>query len=149
MMSHTTHISKIEQGRAEFAYKNAKKVAERPKNDDEQKKKYRAYCKNVPMMIKTNGLGATIAFLFSKQQKEKEKAYRFIYEQIADWLQKNQKHLIDLSDEKPLVEAVVTLNSPAYRAVTAEVLALFSWLRRFAEGLIQDEEDHQKEESAS
>lgn len=145
-MNSDTHISKIEQGRAEFAYKNAKKVAEQLKKEHEQKKKYKAHCKDVPMMIKTNGLGATIAFIFSKQQKEK--AYRFLYEQISEWLKKSQKHLIDLSDDRPLMEAVVALNSPAYRAVTVEVLALFSWLRRFAEGLIQDEDD-KKEEPAS
>ena len=144
-MSNTTHISKIEQGRAEFAYKYAIDATKMAKEED--RKKYRAYAKNVPMMIKTNGLGATIAFIFSR--KDKESAYGLLYKQLTDWLSQKQKNPINLSNDKPLVEAVVTLNSPAYRAVTAEVLALFSWLRRFAEGLIQDEEDHKKEESAS
>lgn len=134
-----TRMSGIEQGRAEFAYKHAKEIADRPKEYDEQKKKYRAYVKNVPMMIKTNGLGATVAFIFSKQQKEKEKAYQWIYQQITEWLEKEQTHLIDLSNKKELMEEVVKLKSPAYRVVTVEVLALFTWLRRFAEGLIKEE----------
>ncbi len=136
-----TRMSGIEQGRAEFAYKCAQKATEQFKSDKDMQKKYRAYVKNVPMMIKTNGLGATIAFIFSKRKKESEKAYQLIYEQIGDWLKKKQTHLIDLSDDKTLVEEVVKLKSPAYRAVTVEVLAFFAWLRRFVEGLIKDEEE--------
>ena len=35
----------------------------------------------------------------------------------------------------------VLLDSFAYRAATVETLALFGWIRRFAEGLIQGESD--------
>lgn len=129
----STQMSGIEQGRAEFAYKKVENVTQKEKPDDQ--KKYRAHVKDVPMMIKTNGLGVTLAFIFSK----KEQAYQCIYQQITEWLVKEQTHLIDLSGGKELVEEVVKLKSPAYRAVTVEVLALFTWLRRFAEGLIKED----------
>ena len=37
----------------------------------------------------------------------------------------------------------ITQNSNEYRAITNEVMALFTWLRRFAEGLIEGEEETQ------
>lgn len=137
----STRMSGIEQGRAEFAYKCAKEVADMPKAEEDHKKKYRAHVKDVPMMIKTNGLGATFAFIFSKKDKASEKAYRLIYEHITKWLEQERTHLIDLSNNKSLVEELVKLKSPAYRAVTIEVLAFFAWLRRFAEGLIEEKEE--------
>lgn len=102
------------------------------------------------MLIKTNGLGATIAFIFSKrhedqQKKKKAKAYDLLYLQITDWLKQEPKHLIsaklaEQNGRRPeLAEVLVTLDSATYRAVTVEVLALFTWLRRFAEGLIKEE----------
>lgn len=142
-------ISSIEQGRAQFAYKKVNEALQEIEDDkalkekkkEEQKKKYRAHVKDVPMMIKTNGLGATFAFIFSK--KDKEKAYGIIYTQTTAWLAQERTHLIDLSNNTQLVEELVKLNSSQYRAVTIEVLALFNWLRRFAEGLILDKEEQQ------
>ncbi|HBK54138.1 MAG TPA: type III-B CRISPR module-associated protein Cmr5, partial [Syntrophomonas wolfei] len=36
-----------------------------------------------------------------------------------------------------LVKCLISLPSVEYRTATVEVLALFNWLRRFAEGLIE------------
>lgn len=70
-----------------------------------------------------------------------------VYEQTTEWLKKDKKQLIDLSGNSDLVKEIISLNSPEYRAVTAEVLAFFKWLSRFAEGLIKgDETDEQKNE---
>lgn len=131
-----TGLSGIEQGRAAFAYQKVTDAV-RDLKKDEQKKKYRAHVKDVPMMIKTNGLGATFAFILSK--REKEQAYEVIYEQTEHWLKDHQSHLLNLSGNKDFVEEIVKLKSHQYRAVTVEVLALFVWLRRFAEGLIKED----------
>jgi CRISPR-associated protein Cmr5 len=126
----------LEQGRAYFAYEQVQSVA-----GERYDKEYKAYVKKIPMLIKTNGLGAAIAFVDAKSKgkvNNSKLAYEAIYEQITEWLKKDEKLLVDLS-EKNLTEAIVLLESRNYRAVTVEVLALFNWLRRFAEALIEGE----------
>ena len=89
------------------------------------------------MLIKTNGLGATLSFV--KAKGSKNEAYQLLYQQMAEWFMRQGNDLIELAKDDDLVERVIGLNSPAYRVVTREVLALFSYLRRFAEGLIEGE----------
>ena len=132
-----TAITGIEQGRAKFAYECAEKAKQLGD-------KYKSHVKKVPMMIKTNGLGATFAFIFSKKDKEGG-AYQRIGENITDWLNEDEKYKQygiegKLNNFQHLVEQVVKLKSPVYRALTIEILAFFNWLRRFAEGLIEGED---------
>jgi len=86
---------------------------------------YKSYVKKIPMMILNNGLGATFAFIYSK--KKEGNAYKLIYNQIQEWLKAN----------KDLVEWIINQESQEYRATTNEVLALFNWLKRFADGMIE------------
>ena len=146
-MSETT-IKGIEQGRATYAYECAKQAKGRwrketsKENEDSKKaKEYKSYAKKIPMMVKTNGLGSTLAFVKSKCKQGEDTAYSLLYEQLKTWLSKpeNSYYKISLSVGDDLVEKVIALNSSEYRAVTVETLALFGWLRRFAEGLIQGE----------
>lgn len=137
-MANETNIKGIERGRAKFAYECAERGSKIKNN-----KGYRAYTKKIPMMIKTNGLGATFAFVKSKVDNNKDKdgyAYKCIYENTILWLKDNPKELIDLSCDKDLVYEIIKLDSFRYRALTIEILAFFNWLRRFAEGLIVSEE---------
>jgi CRISPR-associated protein Cmr5 len=121
-------------------------------NSDENQKKYRAYIRNIPSMILNNGLGSTITFIFSKN---KEDVYNRLGADIYNWLNKEQNsYLINLDKKEKLEEKlqelttkIICLNSSEYRAVTNELLSLFSWLKRFADGMIEgDEEDGKKEE---
>jgi len=133
----------IEQGRAKFAYDCALEAKDIPKKDE-----YKSYVKKIPMMIKTNGLGATFAFIKSKQSKDESKsgyAYKLIYDQTTNWLDKDPKKLISLNVKEDFVDKIISLNSPKYRAITNEILAFFIWLRRFADGLIEDKPKHEKE----
>ena len=123
-------INKLENGRAEFAYKCAEEGSKLPK-----KKEYKSYVKKIPMLIKTNGLGATVAFIFSKRKNDKGDTYNLIYKQISDWF-KNEKNPFKFEFSE-LTKDICDINSQEYRAITTETLALFTWLRRFAEGLIQ------------
>jgi len=100
-------------------------------------KEYRSNVKKIPMYIKTNGLGATFAFVKSKAKDGN--AWELIYKQIFEWLIKDDKKFIGLPDGKDLILKIISLNSPEYRAVTVEVLAFFNWLKRFADGLIEEE----------
>lgn len=125
-----TTMNKLENGRADFAYKAAEKGS---KLDKKARKEYKAYVKKIPMFIKTNGLGATFAFIFSK--KKNGNAYSHIYKQVSEWFkQEDNPFKFEFSD---FTEKLCEMDSQQYRAITTETLALFSWLRRFAEGLIE------------
>ncbi|WP_422448333.1 type III-B CRISPR module-associated protein Cmr5 [Thermoanaerobacterium sp. DL9XJH110] len=141
-MTEKTVIKGLEQGRASFAYQCAEKG-----NEIEGRKEYKQYVKKMPMLIKTNGLGAALAFVKSKASdklSESGYAYKLIYDQITEWLRRDEKKIIDLAGNIDLVAAVISLDSPQYRAVTIEVLAFLNWLRRFAEGLIEGDPDNEE-----
>ncbi|KQC07100.1 MAG: hypothetical protein APR54_06385 [Candidatus Cloacimonas sp. SDB] len=148
-----TTMNKLENGRAEYSYE----MAEEGKRIQKEALKihrnyyfdhqYKSYVKKTPMFIKTNGLGATIAFMLSKKnnkikkgkkpgEKENPKnAYDLIYMQISYWFKDERNiHKFDFDD---FSKELCKMDSQQYRAITTETLALFSWLRRFAEGLIE------------
>jgi len=127
MVDTATIIKGIEQGRAKFAYD----CVEKAKNI----KKYKGHVKKIPAYVTTNGLGATLAFIYSKDD-----IYKIIYSHIENWLREDEKSLIDLSESRKLVKEITNIDSPQYRAITMEVLAFVNWLRRFADGLIEDED---------
>jgi len=127
-----SNLKKLEQGRAEFAYKCAEDGAEL-----EKKKEYKSYVKKIPMLIKTNGLGATLAFM-----KSKGGTYDVIYEDIFRWFCEREKSncagLFPILETDDLIRKVISLNSTQYRAITIETLAFMGWLKRFSDGLIKD-----------
>ena len=132
-MAEISNIKGLEQARASFAFKCAQTASKNP-----GKKEYKSYSKKLPMMIKNNGLGAAMAFAFSKGKNGN--AWELLYNDIKDWLNQDQKkYLLGNYVNKELAHAIIELESPAYRAVTVEVLAFLNWLRRFAEGLIEGE----------
>jgi len=154
-------ITKLEGGRAEFAYKCAKQGKEIIKKTEIEGKyyednKYKSYVKKLPSMILTSGLGQTLAFIVSKKQKEKNKqppgteenpknAYDLIYQQLTEYLKSETSARISMpKDKTDLVEWVISLNSQEYRYVTEEVLAFLNWLQKFAEGMIETEEEGEK-----
>lgn len=126
----------LEQGRARFAYQCAEEGSKISKS-----KEYKSYVQKIPMLIKTNGLGTTFAFIKAKSSMDKDKAgyaYHLIYKQLTDWLKQEPKGLIsERLNNNDLLKVFINLNSTEYRAVTNEVLAFFVWLKRFAEGLLE------------
>ena len=106
----------LEQGRAKHAFEKAKRAGD--------KEKFASYAKKLPMMIKTNGLGASMAFAKAKN----EKAWKELFQAIEEWLK--EKSYV----QEALLEELVKTDSAQYRILTSEVIAYLSWLRRFAEG---------------
>jgi len=136
----------LEKQRAIFAFEVVKKYIN--DNNDEKQKKLKGYIRNTPTKILTNGLASTLAFMFSKQNKNDGDVYLYIAENIIfDWLIKEQnQHLINLeknpdSKIEELIKEVINQSSQEYRAVTNEVLALFNWLKRFADGMIEGDDN--------
>jgi len=161
-MTNETIITKLEKGRAEFAYRCAeegKKIIRKTQIDGEwyEDDKYKSYVKKIPSMILSNGLGQTLAFVVSKRQKPKKKdgqthnpgssenpknAYDLIYKQLTEYIKSDHTARIKMPQEKnDLVEWVISCNSSTYRYITQEILAFLNWLKRFAEGLIEVEEE--------
>jgi CRISPR-associated protein Cmr5 len=146
-MPKLSEVKSLEQQRAKRAYEFAeqgKKLSEKGKKVD---KAYKSYVKKIPMLIKTNGLGATFAFIKAKSktdQSKKEYAYHLIYQQVSEWLKERMPYLQDENgnnlSEQDLVYIIISQNSDIYRQITVEVLAFFSWLKRFSEGLIEGED---------
>jgi CRISPR-associated protein Cmr5 len=142
-----SNIKIIESGRAAKAFEFAK--AGEKLTD---KKAYKSYLKKLPAYIKVNGLGATLAFMFAKANGtgDKAKVWKKINEQFEEWLKSGPEHFhtvkIDsksfaLASGTVLSELVIQMESHQYRAVTVELLALIGWMRRFADGLIEGEDD--------
>jgi CRISPR-associated protein Cmr5 len=130
----TSSLRKLEQGRAKFAWSRAQEARSKSSIKFDE---YKSYSKSLPMLIKTSGLGASLAFFRSKARKKNgdNTAYGQIYDDISAYFKEEHKrHLIDLS-QKELMEAVIDLDSAQYRIITIETLAFLQWLRRFAEGL--------------
>lgn len=156
-MPNITTLRGIEQKRADYAYKcaleakNSKDISLQIGNDFYKSKNYKSYAKKIPMLVKSNGLGASFAFILSKKAKEKKgnnnqtiqagrqenpkNAYDLIYKQTAEWINSKYPFTGDFS------EFIITQNSNEYRTITNEVIALFTWLRRFAEGLIEGDDE--------
>ena len=147
-MQKETNIRKLENGRAEFAYKsvdfvraclNKKEEPLLPECQNYTKlKDYRSYIKKIPVWIQTNGLGNTLAYMKSKGGDDKKNAYDRIYETLSAWLKECEL----LPREKDLLEYVVSQPSDIYRQFTTESLALLNWLRRLAEGMIKEEDEN-------
>lgn len=137
-----SNLRQLEGGRAAKAFE----FVQNAQNQLPEKNRpaYKAYVKKLPMLIKTNGLGAAYAFVLSKKDESQQKkgyAYKLIYDQTQEWLASdNKKFLLRGKENQDLVKVLTELNSHEYRAVTVEVLALLNWLRRFAEGLIEGDE---------
>ena len=134
-------IKDLAQKRSQFAYQKVEEAIKKYPNvidektkklvPSKQQKEYKSYVKKIPMMILTNGLGATFAFIYSK--KKKSEAYELIDKQVLKWFK--------LDEKEDLVKWIIDQESQEYRATTNEVLALFNWLKRFADGMIEEGSD--------
>ena len=132
MPQNPTTLKGIEQGRAKYAFDVVNDVSQN--GSDDLKKKYKTAAKKIPVLIKTNGLGQSLAFI-----KKRNDGYDKLYEQIGNWIQTEDAKQLVPSGE--LVKKVIQLQSPVYRQVTIETLALLNWIRRFVDGLMKDVEE--------
>lgn len=109
-------------------------------------KEYKSYARKLPMLIKTNGLGATMGYVFSKSSNY---SWALLYQQTQEWLITHRSHLVILkrgettlkldTQKCDLMAFIPQMHSNEYRMLTIELLAFYNWLRRFAEGLIEGE----------
>ena len=131
--------NKLEQGRALLAFKLAKKTYDDSSSSD--KKELKSYAKKIPMMIQTNGLGNTFAFMATKG-----KSYSAIAKDIIIWLSNGDcpfqlEQQYQNCDTTRFIEHIINLDSSVYRAYSTEVIAFMTWYRRFVEGFSKQGDD--------
>ena len=106
------------------------------KNEDFASK-YLAYAKKLPSMIIYNGLLTTVAFAKTKAKKAsiEGKAWKKLLEHIEEFLRNEGINL----GGKDLIKFLSELEVQEYRFITKRVLDFSLWLKRIAEGEIEDE----------
>ena len=114
-------LRSIEQARAAAAWRFA---------EDNRSDKFETIVTKIPTYIKTNGLLNTLAFLYSKNE------YRPALDCIRLWLTDHTYGQIQerLDTNRALMNHLVKVQPTEARLLiqyTAEVMALFNWLRRF------------------
>ncbi len=127
-------IQNLENQRAEFALECVKKAGQKNFRTE-----YKSHVKKIPVLIKTNGLGNTLAYVLSKRSNSK--AYDLIYQQLSKWLHKPEISCEVLPAQADLLTFVVAQPTSIYRQITTETLALLTWFKRLADGMIEGEDN--------
>lgn len=111
---------------AEFAYKWISKEI----RGQSFQKEFRSLARSFPSMIQVNGLGAATAFLFSKKGGE----HKAMYQLTDDWTKRKFGEM-----DCDLMQRITKMDSKQYRLYTRELMNLCLWVKRFAEGLIEND----------
>jgi CRISPR-associated protein Cmr5 len=136
-------LKTLNQLRAEYAYKCVEQV----KNTNAASR-YKSLAKKLPQMITYNGLLTTLAFLKSKAKKDPKEpnAELLILGHLAVWLQRAsmlespqcKEQNINLTVCELLADAYIKWKASELFQKTAEALAIAQWLKRIAEGELND-----------
>jgi CRISPR-associated protein Cmr5 len=103
------------------------------------KKGYNSLARKVPMLVLTNGLGQTLAFLKAKGKNDPADEHTVLFRHLSRWV------LSQVAPSSPatngdLLQWVLQNDSASYRRATVEALAFLTWLKRFAEAELPAEE---------
>lgn len=128
-----SNIKNINLQVAKFALECVNKVK------DDNRREYKTLVRKMPTLIQKNGYINTLVFNLSKQ---KNKNHQEVLYNIINWSNKNEKIKYLLGEQSQIdqyIEKVVKLKQSQYRLVTKEMINLFVWIKRFADGMIEDE----------
>jgi CRISPR-associated protein Cmr5 len=126
----------LEQERAQRAWACVQEVTSKPQ---EFKKKYGSLARKVPMLVLTNGLGQTLAFLKAKGKNDPADEHTVLFRHLSSWVLSQVASSTPASNGD-LLQWVLQNDSAAYRRATIESLAFLTWLKRFAEAELPTEE---------
>lgn len=116
---------------AKFAYDEVAKAKEQLKD---KAKEFKSHVKDVPIMIRTNGLAAAYAFVYSKAKDKAD--YNLIQDISQRWLE--SKGVLKPQSVPEFYKSLTELERESYRRAIRELLVLFTWLKRFADGMIEN-----------
>jgi CRISPR-associated protein Cmr5 len=126
----------LEQERAQRAWECVQEVTSKPQ---EFKKKYGSLARKVPMLVLTNGLGQTLAFLKAKGKNDPADEHTVLFRHLSSWVL-SQVDPSAAASNGDLLRWVLQNDSAAYRRATMEALAFLTWLERFAEAELPTED---------
>jgi CRISPR-associated protein Cmr5 len=143
-------VSKL-NARAEWAWR----VTESIPSTGKGRSRYGTVARKLPSYLQTNGLGQTLAFLYSKAEAgnpkatvpAKETGDGLMLLHLGAWLQGKRpppapqegasKTLNLMVNANDVMRWLTSLDAEAYRAASHEARECALWLRRFAEGRIE------------
>lgn len=138
-----------EQLRGQQAWNDIRAIKDLDKSQEKKlEKEYRSLARGLNAMIQINGLGQTLGFLKAKGKGDEKKSHYQLLLHLTNWMQ-DLKHFrasnsyVMQEGYDGLLRWVVDpeTSSDDYRRATAECLAFGVWLRRFAEGELQEPEE--------
>lgn len=98
----------------------------------DERKEYKSYVKKIPMLIYTNGLAATWAYM-----SEKGRSYEKIMKQIIEYLVATGQ--IDVqTDHKKFLSVLTESGTMNYRSYSMSIQNYLLWLKRYTSALIKD-----------
>jgi CRISPR-associated protein Cmr5 len=109
---------------------------ERAAND--WRKSYGSLARKVPMLVLTNGLGQTLAFLRSKGKDDQSDEHNVLFRHLSEW---TMRQVAPNTKDGDLLKWMLNNDSAAYRRASTEALAYLVWLKRFAEAELPTEEE--------
>jgi CRISPR-associated protein Cmr5 len=110
-----------------------------PKGEFDWKKAYSSLARKVPMLVLTNGLGQTLAFLKAKGKNDPADEHTVLFRHLSSWVL-SQVASSTTASNGDLLQWVLQNDSAAYRRATTEALAFLAWLKRFAEAELPTED---------
>lgn len=126
------------------------------KNNEINSNKYKTLVKKMPTLIQKNGFMNTLVFNLSKT---KNKEHSEVLKNIIEWTNENckisnikefrEKNINfenvyeNISEDMFMkyIKWITSLTQSEYRLITKEMINLFSWIKRFADGMIEEKED--------
>jgi CRISPR-associated protein Cmr5 len=91
------------------------------------------------MLVLTNGLGQTLAFLKAKGKNDPADEHTVLFCHLSSWVL-SQVASSTTASNGDLLQWVLQNDSAAYRRATIESLAFLTWLKRFAEAELPTED---------
>lgn len=135
----------LEMERAADALEKVQQIKER--SDAKAQERYVRYVERLPAMILTNGLGQAMAFLLQVASREKTEEYRWLYENLQDWLCRPDDRA-PYKGAESLIDAIINGERDAYIRAQREALAWLEWHKKLAVGFLANPE-RSKEDAAS
>jgi CRISPR type III-B/RAMP module-associated protein Cmr5 len=99
--------------------------------------KYKSHVREFPMLVLTSGLLNAVAFAYEKggiaNNSNGEQGWVHVYNNVADWFENQNRGILNVQNGNLLetILAVPVTDSHTIRVASNEVIALFTWLKRF------------------
>ncbi len=103
-------------------------------------KEYATQVRKLPARIQTNGLGQSLAFLYSKTKKEPT-AHESLLRQLDERINLVLSRSYTRRRRDDIMTTLVQLTPDEYRRCTHELLKTAEWLKRFVEGLFEKDDE--------